>query len=189
MFRCAITIAILLCTTPLAFSETYYDCNRADRTITYRAEPCHKGEWEIMRHEVDLTIYDHKNKEWVGNSDSGPLELFPEENGNYTVRGSINGHALKFVIDTGASFLSISSQEATAYGVTECSPAGKAATANGLVDTCMGKAKQITFGNLQLNDVEVSIVPNLTGNPLLGMNVLNKFRVDTSNGAMRISRQ
>lgn len=183
------TIGILLCLPSLAFSETYYDCNGPDKTMTYRAEPCHKGEWEIQRHEVDLSIYDNKNKEWVGMASSGPLELHPEPNGNYLVDGSINGHAVKFVVDTGASFLSLTAEVAAAFGVTDCKAGSKTATANGVVDTCMGTAKQITFGNLQLNDVEISIVPNLAGNPLLGMNVLSKFRVDTSNHVMRISKQ
>jgi clan AA aspartic protease (TIGR02281 family) len=192
MFRHAI-ILILLSNPILAFSETitYYDCNRPDRTIAYRSEPCPNGEWEIKRQEVDISIYDNKDKEWVGMSDSGPLILKPDPKmrGNYTVKGTINGKPIVFMVDTGASYLSISSQMAATYGITDCTPGGKTSTANGVVDTCMGKAKNISFGNLQLSDAEVSIVPNLAGNALLGMNVLNKFRVDQSGSTMRISRQ
>lgn len=191
MFRCAILINLLL-TPLLAFSETitYYDCNRPDGTIAYRAEPCEQGTWEVKKQNVDLSIYKNMNKEWNGSSNGGTLELHPDPHlkGNYTVAGSINGHATTFMIDTGASFVTISAQDAITDGITGCSSIDKASTANGVIDACRTKTSQLSFGNFHLNNIEIQVVPNNT-NPLLGMNVLSQFKIETSNSTMRISKQ
>ncbi len=187
MFRYAINIAILLCTTPLAFSETYYDCNRADRTITYRAEPCHANEWEIQRQEVNLTQYDEGKKEHTGASQS-PINIAISENGGFYIAGTINGHAVNFQIDTGAGMLAISTQAAKDYGITGCENHGKSSTANGTTDTCITKAASLTFGNFELKDIDISVMPNMNDHPLLGMNVLRLFKVEAQNGSLRISK-
>ncbi len=185
---------VALCAPISALSETviYYDCNRSDRTMTYRSEPCHENEWEIRRYEVDLSIFDNSNKESVGMTQGAPIELHPNASGNYTVEGTINGHTVNFMVDTGASFVSITKQAASDFGITGCATgegkAGKGETANGIVDTCTTIAKQLTFSGFQLSDVAITIMPGTTP-VLLGMNVLKQFKIETTNGVMRISRQ
>lgn len=174
---------------PSASAATYYDCMKPDGSITYRAEPCFKGEKAARHFPVDLSRFDNSKKESVGTSTASPIDLRPEHNGNYLVPGSINGHAVTFTVDTGASYLSISSGTAAAFGISGCALHGKSATANGMIDVCMTTASSITVGAFHLTDVAISVVPNLVGNPLLGMNVLRNFRIEQENGAMRISRQ
>lgn len=183
----SMAIAILSCAPLIVFSATYYDCIKQDRSITYRAEPCLKGEQESRHYSVDLSIYNSSNKESVGKTDPNPIDVYPTNNGIYHVPGSINGHSVLFVVDTGASNLSLSKQEAAAYGITGCMPS-KSTTANGLVDTCIAIASKVTFGGFSLSNVPVAVMPNLVGNPLLGMNILSQFKMEQKNGVMRISK-
>lgn len=154
-------------------SATYYNCIKTDGSKIYQDEPCTQGDKENRKYLVEET--------------NNRIDLHPEPNGNYMVTGSINGHAVKYVVDTGASNVVLSKQEATAYGVTGCLPS-ISTTANGMINTCMATASQITFGGFQLNNVTVTIVPN-SSMPLLGMNVLRQFKMEQTNGLMRISKQ
>ena len=59
-------------------------------------------------------------------------------------------------------------------------------TANGVADACTAKIKKLQFGPFFVQDVAAVIVPNLS-QPLLGMNVLQLFKVAQENGEMNIS--
>lgn len=153
---------------------TYYNCIKPDGSKIYQDEPCLNG--------------DKKSRKNFAEQTNNPIELRPEQNGNYLISGSINGQAVKFMVDTGASYLSLSNQAAAVYGVTGCIPS-TVTTANGMINICIAKASQITFGGFQLNNVVVAIMPNLVGNPLLGMNVLKQFKMEQKNSLMRISKE
>lgn len=171
----------------VAFSEVYYDCIGPDGSKTYRVEPCVKGDREVRKFSVDLSVFDSSKKEFMGSADLRPVDLRPEQNGTYFVSGSINGYPVRFVVDTGATNLTLSTQHASAFGVVGC-VLSKTATGNGLVDTCNTIASAITFGGFSLDNVPVTIAPNLSGEPLLGMSVLSQFRIEQVNGVMRVSK-
>lgn len=154
-------------------TSTYYKCIKTDGSTSYQATPCGIGEKENRKFLVEET--------------SRRIDLHPEPNGNYVVSGSVNGHAVKFQVDTGASTVVLSTIEAAAYGVTGCIR-GISSTANGIINTCVATASTITFGGFSLNNVVVTILPNST-TPLLGMNVLKQFNMEQTNGLMRISKQ
>ncbi|MEQ1740336.1 MAG: retropepsin-like aspartic protease, partial [Methyloglobulus sp.] len=59
-------------------------------------------------------------------------------------------------------------------------------TANGVADACTAKIKKLQFGPFSLEDVVTVISRNLD-QPLLGMNVLQMFKVAQENGEMKIS--
>ena len=95
------------------------------------------------------------------------------------------GKSLSFVVDTGASFVSL--PEAFAHDAhIYCDDKIGMNTANGKTDACTAKIKKLQFGAFYIEDVAAVIVPNL-GQPLLGMNVLQLFKVDQDKGEMHIS--
>jgi len=180
------SVVILGCMPFIAFSATYYDCIKGDGSVSYRAEPCLKGEKLGQQFDVNLADFDSGNKEFVGVASSKPLDLYRERNGNYLVSGSVSGYPVNFMVDTGASITSISSQTASVAGINGCRSA-KFNTANGEVVACVATAPAITFGRFQLSNVDVAIMPNMTG-ALLGMNVLSQFKMEQRGSMMRISR-
>lgn len=51
---------------------------------------------------------------------------------------------------------------------------------------CVSIVAKLAFGPFRMRDVPVAIAPNLT-QPLLGMNVLQQFRIEQEGGELRLS--
>lgn len=116
----------------------------------------------------------------------GALEIPRARDGHYYLKGRIDGHPVTFLIDTGASTVAISSALADEIGLTRCQPT-RAHTANGQVMGCLANARELGFGGYRIERPALHILPELRGPALLGMNVLERFRVEQHNGVMRIA--
>jgi clan AA aspartic protease (TIGR02281 family) len=101
-----------------------------------------------------------------------------------TVQAAVNGVRGNFVLDTGATFVSIKSSFAKKAKVDIDQDSNiKLSTANGFVDAKGGLAKSLQLRSLQASDVSVVVQadgkglygPNVDG--LLGMNFLSRFNV------------
>ncbi|PXW83483.1 clan AA aspartic protease (TIGR02281 family) [Nitrosomonas sp. Nm84] len=117
---------------------------------------------------------------------SGKLELQQTRDGHYFSAGTVNGSPVVFMIDTGATIVSISSEIASQAGIQKCSPR-LVSTANGKVSACAATVAEITFGSFKLTNVDVNVMPDMPGSALLGMNVLRNFHIEQINKVMRIS--
>jgi clan AA aspartic protease (TIGR02281 family) len=111
----------------------------------------------------------------------------PRVNGHYLSAGSVNGVPLVFMVDTGATSVAISSGMAARVGISQCVPR-TFSTANGKAQGCMAKVPEITFGGFRLSNIDVAVMPNLSSEALLGMNVLRLFRIEQANDTLIISR-
>jgi clan AA aspartic protease (TIGR02281 family) len=118
---------------------------------------------------------------------AGMVELRQNSDGHYYIEGSINGAPLRFLIDTGASISMLTKEAAGHIDLTDCK-AGKSATANGLVDVCVGMIPEMRIGPYIVNNSQAAANPNAEIN-LLGMNVLSQFRISTEDGVMRLSKR
>ncbi len=116
----------------------------------------------------------------------GKVELKQTRQGHYFSSGTINGAPVVFMIDTGATTVSISSEIASRAGIQKCAPL-LVSTANGSVTACTTTVPEITFSKFRLTNVDVNIMPNMPGDALLGMNVLRKFHIEQVDKVMRIS--
>ncbi|GKS70078.1 clan AA aspartic protease, TIGR02281 family [Nitrosomonas sp. PY1] len=121
--------------------------------------------------------------EVIGN---GKLDLQQTRDGHYFSSGTVNGVPVVFMIDTGATVVSVSAEIASRAGIQKCTNQ-KMTTANGIVSACKAIVPEVTFGEFRLTNVEVMVMPNLPGNPLLGMNVLRNFHLEQVDRTMRIS--
>jgi len=116
----------------------------------------------------------------------GKLDLQQTREGHYFSSGAVNGIPVVFMIDTGATVVSVSAEIASRAGIQKCTHQ-KTTTANGIVNACKAIVPEVTFGEFRLTNVEVMVMPNLPGNPLLGMNVLRNFHLEQIDQVMRIS--
>ncbi|UJO99965.1 MAG: retroviral-like aspartic protease family protein, partial [Nitrosomonas sp.] len=117
---------------------------------------------------------------------SGKMELKQTRDGHYFSSGTVNGAPVVFMVDTGATVVSISAEIAARAGIRECAPR-QVLTANGQVNACVATVPEVTFGSFRLTQVDVMVMPNMPGDALLGMNVLRNFRIEQAGKVMRIS--
>lgn len=114
------------------------------------------------------------------------LELSRQMDGHFHVVGSVDGYPVTFMIDTGATSVTIPYSLAAEIGLDRnCKPA-HFITAAGRVQGCMAVVQNLTVAGFQFQQMEVSF--NKGGEtPLLGMSVLSQFRVQQNADTMLIS--
>ena len=95
--------------------------------------------------------------------------------GHYVFDGKVNDQPAEFLVDTGATAVSVSESFARRLGL----PKGKtmqAVTANGLTIAYATRIDRLAAGEIEEFDVAASIVPNLPGDQiLLGMSFLKRL--------------
>lgn len=121
--------------------------------------------------------------EVIGN---GKLDLQQTREGHYFSSGAVNGVPVMFMIDTGATTVSVSAEIASRAGIQKC-VSQQTMTANGKVNACKAIVPEVSFGKFKLTNVQVMVMPNMPGNALLGMNVLRNFHIEQIDQVMRIS--
>ncbi len=115
------------------------------------------------------------------------LVIDQQSNGHYFLEGEVNSTALTFVIDTGASVVSLPSSVARDAEI-NCKKQVMMSTANGLANACTVIIPKLKIGSFLIEDVAAVVAPNLS-EPLLGMNVLQQFNIVQDHGQMRISER
>jgi aspartyl protease family protein len=116
------------------------------------------------------------------------VELQRTPDGHFYIDGRILSEPIRFLIDTGASTVSISERLARQAGL-GCDRVSTFTTANGTVQGCTTRVAQLFFGPFEIRDVGVVILPKLGGDALLGMNVLRRVRMEQAGDRLRLSAQ
>lgn len=123
-----------------------------------------------------------------GEDGSREIRLQRNRFGHYLANGTINGQAVEFMLDTGASDVSIPDKIARRAGLTRGVPKYYG-TANGTIKAYTTSLDKLTLGNIELQGVRASINPHMDGETiLLGMSVLKQLEF-TQRGDVLIIRQ
>jgi aspartyl protease family protein len=102
------------------------------------------------------------------------LVLNRQRDGHYYAEGEINGSAVAFLVDTGASDVALSSAVARSLGL-EFGPEITVMTAAGPVKGWITRLDRIQVGPLLLHNVRATITDKLGEQALLGMSFLKHF--------------
>jgi len=95
--------------------------------------------------------------------------------GHYVANGEINGHGVEFMLDTGASDISIPANVAARLGLKR-GAVMTYQTAKGPAQVYLTRLDSVALGNIVLNDVRGSINPNVQESSiLLGMAFLKQM--------------
>lgn len=104
--------------------------------------------------------------------------------GHYYVRGSINGYPIDFMVDTGASVVSVSKSLAKKANLPNGVPANFS-TAGGMVMGEVVSGQAVEAGGIMVNGISVSV--GIQGDvALLGQNFLRRVDVLQSNDTMTL---
>jgi len=179
-----LVLHLVLIAAPACADGVVYKCKDAQGKMIYQAAPCAKTDVSVSTWaaQAQLTAQEGDDGE---SQNRRVLILKQQGNGHYFVDGVINGKPLNFVVDTGASLVSLPRSLAYAANMS-CKDQVTMQTANGASTVCTAVIARLKVGHFLLKDVNAMIVPNLS-QPLLGMNVLQQFRIEQDNGEMRLS--
>jgi len=111
--------------------------------------------------------------------------------GTYNVTGSINSRVTDFVVDTGATYMTISSALAKRLGI-NYKNAQKLMmdTANGKATAHIVTVSSVRIGGIELNNIKTAVMHDLSTNKvLLGMSFLNKVEMTQKNGVMILKKR
>ena len=122
---------------------------------------------------------------------SGPagytLVLQQNRQGHYMVDGLINGKEVTFLLDTGATSVSIPAHLAPTLGLDGGRPF-PVMTANGAVTVYETQIASLIFGDIQFKDVQAHLNPGMRSDKiLLGMNVLKDLQFTQTNQQLTIT--
>lgn len=107
--------------------------------------------------------------------------------GHFTTIGAIEGKATSFLVDTGATSVSIGQAEAEKLGIRYLY--GRrivTQTANGVVPAYQIQLASVRVGDVELRDVDAIVIPGLMSHVLLGNSFLNRFQMRRENDVMTL---
>ena len=110
--------------------------------------------------------------------------------GHFITSGAINGQQVRFMVDTGATSIGMSEAEAKRLGIPyKDGQLGLAGTANGNVTMWMVKLASVRIGDVEVRNVDASVIPAPMPYILLGNSFLSRFSMRRDNDTMVLERR
>ena len=107
--------------------------------------------------------------------------------GHFVTTGAINGRAMQFMVDTGATLVALSQIDADRLGLDYRSgPRTLIQTANGSVQAHLVTLTTLRIGSVEVNNVNAIVIPAAMPMVLLGNSFLNRFQMRRDNDVMRL---
>ncbi len=124
-------------------------------------------------------------------SERATVVLMPDKNGHFVSLGSINGASVRFLVDTGATMVSMSVDEARRAGVNYLAgERGYSQTANGVTAIYRVKLAKVTLGDITLQDIDGMVQENGTlPIVLLGMSFLGKLEMRREGSSLTLTKR
>ena len=124
-------------------------------------------------------------------TDAGEISIPRGFDGHYYLTLQINGAPVRFVVDTGATDMVLTPQDAARAGVNtaDLRYTNRAMTANGMVQTAPVRLDVVEVGPISDRNVPAVVNGSPMQESLLGMSYLNRFsRISIENGHMLLDR-
>lgn len=126
----------------------------------------------------------------LGGGERGQIVLAANAQGHYLADGAINGAAVNFLVDTGATSVALSTDVAVRAGIayTRGTRIG-VSTANGTTVAWRVKLDTVTVRGLTLRNVEGVVMPASSPVVLLGMSFLNRMEMKRDGNNMVLTQR
>ena len=122
---------------------------------------------------------------------TGAVTIPRSADGHYYLTALVNGQAIRFVVDTGATDMVLTRQDAERAGLSPetLNYLGRAKTANGEVRTAYVRLSEVQLGEVRDFDVPAVVNDGEMPQSLLGMGYLQRWgRIEIANGELILKR-
>jgi aspartyl protease family protein len=138
------------------------------------------GKWE------DAQRNPNSDPESVHGSGYVEVHLASSRQGHYLAGGKINGEAVTFLLDTGATQVAVPTEVAQRLGLQAGAPI-TISTANGRATAHRTRLQRLQLGDIVLTDVDALIAPGMGGDDvLLGMSALKQLEFTQRGGTLML---
>jgi aspartyl protease family protein len=130
----------------------------------------------------------------VGQGNASPrgnkIVLTAGTGGHFLTQGAINGRAVQFMVDTGATNVAMGAGEAERIGIDyRKGQLSRGSTANGVVTAYIVKLASVRIGDVEVYDVEAAVLPSGMPHILLGNSFLTRFQMTRHNDQLVLERR
>jgi aspartyl protease family protein len=121
---------------------------------------------------------------------SGSVTLKADARGHFIAEGQVNGGAVRFLVDTGATAVALPAAEARRLGINYLKgERGSVQTANGTATAYRVKLDTVRLGDITLNNIDGVVLEGGLQMPLLGMTFLNRTEMKRDGETMVLTKR
>lgn len=118
------------------------------------------------------------------------IVLSASSGGHFITQGQINGRAVQFMVDTGATSVAMGVSDADRLGIDyRKGQLGRGNTANGSVAVYNVKLASVRIGDVEVYDVDAAVLPTGASHVLLGNSFLSRFQMTRNNDQLVLERR
>lgn len=145
--------------------------------------------FDVGGRKTTLKLSEHHAADTRGGAQS--VTLNADTRGHFVVDGQVNGGAVRFLLDTGATTIALSSGDADRLAIDyRKGQAGMMSTANGTAIAYRIVLDSVRVGDITVNNVEASVIQgNALPVALLGMSFLNRMEMKRDGQTMVLTKR
>ena len=118
------------------------------------------------------------------------IVLQESSGGHFMTAGQINGRAVQFMVDTGATSIAMSTLDAERAGINfKSGQPVQLSTANGTTQGFRIKLNSVRVADVEVYDVEAVVIPQPMPFMLLGNSFLTRFQMKRDNNLMTLDKR
>ena len=145
-------------------------------------------EFDGKRHR--LAVGEHALSSASRDAAQSAVTLTADGRGHFVTTGTVNGSSMRFVVDTGATLVSLGAADAARAGLDyRKGEPGMAMTANGVAQVWRVKLTSLQVGDITLHDVDAAVHAQDLPLGLLGMSFLNRMEMKRDGDTMTLRKR
>ena len=118
------------------------------------------------------------------------IVLAESSGGHFMAAGKINGRAVQFMVDTGATSIAMGAPDAERAGINyQNGVPVQLSTANGAASAFRIKLNSVRVGDVEVYDVDAVVIPQSMPFVLLGNSFLTRFQMKRDNQLMTLDKR
>jgi aspartyl protease family protein len=128
----------------------------------------------------------------AGATQGTKVTLTGDSRGHFIAMGQVNGASMKFLVDTGATSVSLGLSDALRAGLKPGKGLGQPIrinTANGTVEAWQTQLDSVKLGSVEVRMVTAVVMPKDMPMVLLGNSFLTKFQMQRNNDQLTLERR